>query len=305
MGGRAVRDAVKLKRESYRAFLACGTPKAADGYQQAKRNKALVVTEVAIKHISKNNVLCTHTDDDGRELSAEVAVMLKLDTGTATSVGNSAPVALLDCYQLEKELILVLERPVCAVDLFDYVEEHEGTLQEDEAKVILNRLVDAAIHLQENGIFHRDIKLENILIQTDSNIPRVRLIDFGLSCFHSDDTEFDMYYGTDNHVPLEWLSRYKYKAGHTTVWQMGVVLFEILHKATFRSSSFLRKKLKIKNKLSKDKSNTHIHIYCRDFLKKCFIKETKKRPTLEDLKSHRGSCEIDMTPNLNSRGCSI
>ncbi|XP_051939041.1 uncharacterized protein LOC127612098 [Hippocampus zosterae] len=41
----AVRDAVKLKKESYRAFMACGSPEAADGYRLAKRNAASVVAE--------------------------------------------------------------------------------------------------------------------------------------------------------------------------------------------------------------------------------------------------------------------
>ncbi|CAG5929455.1 unnamed protein product [Menidia menidia] len=41
----AVRDAVRLKKESYRAFLACGTPEAADGYRQSKRHAARVVAE--------------------------------------------------------------------------------------------------------------------------------------------------------------------------------------------------------------------------------------------------------------------
>ena len=41
----AVRDAVKLKKESYRTFLACGTPEAAGRYRQAKRSAAVVVTE--------------------------------------------------------------------------------------------------------------------------------------------------------------------------------------------------------------------------------------------------------------------
>ncbi|KAI3376991.1 hypothetical protein L3Q82_000026 [Scortum barcoo] len=31
-----VRGAVRLKKESYRAWMACETPKAADGYQRAK-----------------------------------------------------------------------------------------------------------------------------------------------------------------------------------------------------------------------------------------------------------------------------
>jgi len=40
-----VRDAVKLKKESYRAWLACGTPEAADGYHQAKWTETRVVVE--------------------------------------------------------------------------------------------------------------------------------------------------------------------------------------------------------------------------------------------------------------------
>ncbi|KAK0148964.1 Craniofacial development protein 2 [Merluccius polli] len=40
-----VRDAVKLKKESYRTFLACGTPEAAGRYRQAKRSAAVAVTE--------------------------------------------------------------------------------------------------------------------------------------------------------------------------------------------------------------------------------------------------------------------
>ncbi|TWW80485.1 R2DM Retrovirus-related Pol polyprotein from type II retrotransposable element [Takifugu flavidus] len=41
----AVRDAVKLKKESYRALLACGTPEAADGYRRAKWSAATAVAE--------------------------------------------------------------------------------------------------------------------------------------------------------------------------------------------------------------------------------------------------------------------
>ncbi|KAK3510172.1 hypothetical protein QTP70_026760 [Hemibagrus guttatus] len=40
-----VRDAVKLKKESYRAWLAWGTPEAAEAYRQDKRTTAVVVSE--------------------------------------------------------------------------------------------------------------------------------------------------------------------------------------------------------------------------------------------------------------------
>ncbi|KAK3543202.1 hypothetical protein QTP70_012298 [Hemibagrus guttatus] len=41
-----VRDAIKLKKESYRAWLARGTPEAAEAYRLAKRTAAVVVSEV-------------------------------------------------------------------------------------------------------------------------------------------------------------------------------------------------------------------------------------------------------------------
>ena len=61
--------------------------------------------------------------------------MLKLAAGAKGSVGASAPVSLLDWYDLGEELILVLERPFPAVDLSEYIKVNGGSLQEEEAKV--------------------------------------------------------------------------------------------------------------------------------------------------------------------------
>ncbi|TMS13889.1 Serine/threonine-protein kinase pim-1, partial [Larimichthys crocea] len=60
---------------------------------------------VAIKHVPNENVFCKHVDNNGKKISVEVAIMLKLAEGT-TGVGTSASVALLDWYDLDKELIL-------------------------------------------------------------------------------------------------------------------------------------------------------------------------------------------------------
>ncbi|XP_072231758.1 serine/threonine-protein kinase pim-1-like [Leuresthes tenuis] len=232
---------------------------------------------VAIKHIPKDKVFCKHKDKNGRQISVEVAVMLKLESSTASSVGHSAPVSLLDWYDLQQELILVLERPMPAEDLANYIEEHGGSLQEDEAKIIIQQLVNAAVHLKQNNIFHRDIKVENILIETGSDVPRLCLIDFGLSFINKKTSKYRTFYGTSAHVPPEWLSSCTYSAGPTTVWQVGVVLFEMLHNKEFRSTNFIRKKLKISSTLSQD---------CLDFLEQCLTKVPKQRPTLEQLLNH-------------------
>uniref|UniRef100_A0A8C2XQT0 non-specific serine/threonine protein kinase n=1 Tax=Cyclopterus lumpus TaxID=8103 RepID=A0A8C2XQT0_CYCLU len=165
---------------------------------------------VAIKHITIDEDLLLHEDSDGNQIPVEVAVLYKLG---AESERHSAHVDLLDWYIVDEKLILVLERPMPAVDLSNYIE------------------TKGAIDLQEKHIFHRDIKPENLLIETCMKAPRVRVIDFGLSCFGGEDDAYDTFYGT--HVPPEWSSREEYKAGPSTVFQIGVVLFFMRHKAAF------------------------------------------------------------------------
>lgn len=62
----------------------------------------------------------------------EVALLLKVKPSAA---GTSATVTLLDWYDLNYELILILERPVPCLDLIDYMNSRESALQEHEAKV--------------------------------------------------------------------------------------------------------------------------------------------------------------------------
>uniref|UniRef100_A0A3B3IHI0 non-specific serine/threonine protein kinase n=1 Tax=Oryzias latipes TaxID=8090 RepID=A0A3B3IHI0_ORYLA len=233
--------------------------------------------DVAIKHVPNKYQYCKHVDEEGRQLSGEVAVMLKLRSGTSHSAGSRAPIALLDWYVLPHELILVLERPMPAVDLQTYVEECRDTFGEKEAKMILKQLVKAAISLQDKKIFHRDIKVENILIDMSSGAPQVRLIDFGVSCFTESHSEYTTFYGTEIHAPPEWWYEHTYSARPTTVWQLGIVLFECLHNKRFNSTKLMEKKLQLRQNLSKD---------CKDFMKQCFIQNPRRRPSLEQILLH-------------------
>ncbi|XP_062340825.1 serine/threonine-protein kinase pim-3-like [Osmerus eperlanus] len=95
---------------------------------------------------------------------------------------DQAAVELLDWYELDQELIIVLERPVPAVELFDYIQERGGYLPEDQAKIILRQLVEAMVNFHSWGVLHRDIKPENLLVETGSAVPRIRVLDFGCCC---------------------------------------------------------------------------------------------------------------------------
>ncbi|XP_008304736.1 serine/threonine-protein kinase pim-1-like, partial [Stegastes partitus] len=233
---------------------------------------------VAIKHISMDKVFYQQRDQNGKLIPVEVAVMKKVGRESVDSEGKSAPVSLLDWYNLHQEVILVQERPVPSHDLFCHIDASGGCLNEEEAKIIMKQLVDAAIHLEKNGVFHRDIKSENILIETGSEVPRVRLIDFGLSCFSERRSSYSVFCGTRDHSPPEWLWFGGYTAGPTTVWQLGVVLFEMVHRSSqFRTIDFLMDRIHIRSTLSEN---------CRDFLEACLAGLPEERPTLEKLKSH-------------------
>lgn len=232
---------------------------------------------VAIKHITKDNIVGEKVSVEGRMLPLEVAIMMRIGREAEAAGKQSAAISLLDHYDLEQELILVLERPDPCVDLFEHIELNGNTLQEKEAKNIFKQLVKAAQELQVAEVFHRDIKIENILIETGSEIPRARLIDFGLSCFAKLDSSLDVHYGTKGQVHPEGHMSLQYKPGPGTVWQLGVVLFEMLQDNAFDTVNYFHKKLPIRESLSKD---------CQNIMRLCLSLEAEKRPSLEQILQH-------------------
>uniref|UniRef100_A0A3B5PZG9 non-specific serine/threonine protein kinase n=1 Tax=Xiphophorus maculatus TaxID=8083 RepID=A0A3B5PZG9_XIPMA len=199
----------------------------------------------------------------------------KLPLRTAT-MPQLAMVSLLDWYDLDQELILVMERPMFAEDLLVYLKECGGCLNEKEAKVSCWMefwCTLEALYLQNVNIFHRDIKVENTLIETTNPVLSHLLMLFRLT----DCLILTLLQGTPEHLPLDWFMHNNYCAEPTTVWQLGVVLFEVVHMMRFNSHSFLKNKLKISKRLSKN---------CQDVLTKCLMVDPVDRPTLEQLLGH-------------------
>uniref|UniRef100_A0A3P9I0T1 non-specific serine/threonine protein kinase n=1 Tax=Oryzias latipes TaxID=8090 RepID=A0A3P9I0T1_ORYLA len=233
---------------------------------------------VAIKHILKCIIPHKKMDDgNGKMVPSEVAIMLKLKDESTHSDGKAAPVALLDWYDIGREIVLVMERPIPCEDLFHYIDTKGGTLQEEEAKIIMTQLIRTAIDLEDRNIFHQDIKTDNILIQTHSNTPQARLIDFGVSCMAEKDSILTRFSGTPINAPPEAFKGFC-SPGSTTVWQLGVVLYETLHyRSDFSTIDFLEGDLMIDSELSEE---------CQDFFQACLNTSEEQRPYLQDLLRH-------------------
>lgn len=95
-----------------------------------------------------------------------------------------------------------------------------------EAKVIFAQLIRALSYCHLNGVAHRDLKLENIVV--DSQL-KVTLIDFGLSeCNLDTHTTSSEHCGSLDYAPPEIIYGKTYSPIKADIWSAGVVLFTLL-----------------------------------------------------------------------------
>lgn len=93
-------------------------------------------------------------------------------------------IKILDYIERHDRYLIIMERPEKSIDLWDYINNH-GPLNENLAKLFFRQIVNTCIHMKTNGVLHRDIKDENILV--DLNTFELKLIDFGAGTFYTND----------------------------------------------------------------------------------------------------------------------
>ncbi|OXB72118.1 UNVERIFIED_CONTAM: hypothetical protein H355_015354, partial [Colinus virginianus] len=102
----------------------------------------------------------------------------------------------------------------------------KGKLSEDEARVLFKQVCSALQHMHSRKIVHRDLKLENILLD---NKGRAKLIDFGFASIMKDGVLCRMRCGTPSYMPPEILMKKEYDGSAADIWSLGVVLYAMLH----------------------------------------------------------------------------
>lgn len=97
---------------------------------------------------------------------------------------------LLEWFETPVSFILILERPDPCINLYMYCRCLQGKVPEAQARTIMQQVVQALRHCHDRGVFHRDIKLDNVLLNTQTF--EVKLIDFGYGYVRKDTpyTEF-------------------------------------------------------------------------------------------------------------------
>ncbi|KTF92995.1 hypothetical protein cypCar_00018315, partial [Cyprinus carpio] len=170
---------------------------------------------------------------------------------TLTILANKGPsvpeiIRLLDWQDHPDHFVMVLECPSLCENLVEFMRRHGGSLDEETVRQIMWQAAPAANMCCLRGVLHRDIKLENLLINRETS--EVELIDFGCgdilrrSPYKSYNDMYDIihFFQIDTEqscctsykllspAGTEYHSRGKYYCRPATVWSLGVLMFTML-----------------------------------------------------------------------------
>ena len=126
--------------------------------------------------------------------------------------------------QTKNHVHLVMDLGI-GLSLASYVKNKPNRCQsEKEAKVIFRQLVDACDYCHKHYIYHRDLKSENILIDSNQHLT---LLDFGFAIKQRTPTKLNLFCGTPNYMPPEIILKKDYYGAPNDVWGLGVLLYRI------------------------------------------------------------------------------
>lgn len=182
-------------------------------------------------------------------------------------------------------------------DVFSFLERYfkhcGGPLDENLTKAITKQLLQGLQFIHKKGIIHRDIKLENLLIEIlNRDEVSVKITDFGMAQYlNPDDDKMNMQAGSSSYIAPEVLS-WGPLTEKSDVWSAAIVTYILMQGAfPFDGNNFDQVYTSIMLKdLNKEWSSakwSHISQDAKDFLNLCFTKDPKMRPSCSDLLNHQ------------------
>jgi MAP/microtubule affinity-regulating kinase len=147
----------------------------------------------------------------------EIEILKKVD--------HNSIVKLFEVIDTSKQILLVMEL-VNGISLLNHLKAKTNRrLDEEEAKIIFKQVLEGVRYLHNKNIFHRDIKLENLIIDENKI---VKIIDFGFATVNPKSKLLNFFCGTPSYMPPEIVQKKDYLGPPTDVWSCGILLYTIL-----------------------------------------------------------------------------
>ena len=226
---------------------------------------------VAIKILNKEIL---HKTPEDYELVKKEMSILKL-------VKHKYIIQLYEILQTPKYIFIVME--YCeGKDFMDYILS-KNYLTESEALKYFQQLINALFYLHSQNIAHRDIKIDNILLDHKKNL---KLIDFGLSTKYRENKLLDQPCGTIVYSAPEVLEGKLYHGMLADIWSSGIVLYGMLcgylpfseENDSINKKNIIEGKFDIPENISPCAKNLLKHILDINPLTRYTLKEIKDHP---------------------------
>jgi MAP/microtubule affinity-regulating kinase len=163
-------------------------------------------------------------------------------------------------------------------------------IEENECKQIFFQIVKGIAHCHSRSICHRDIKLENIIVEETKF---VKIIDFGFGTVISENKLCNFFCGTPSYMPPEIVQKRDYigklylynncLGQYADIWSLGILLYTLLCGAfPFRA---LNEK-ELYSKITKGVYNfpDHMSSSACDLVRRILNLTPAIRPTAEEVK---------------------
>ena len=179
-----------------------------------KVNLALHVASgklVAIKSFNKKNLSSYHSK---KKIKTEIEALSKLNNPFCTQI--------YDSFQTDTHILIVMEY-ICS-DLISFMKKR-GKISEKIAKLIFKQMIKGLKYIHKSNIVHRDIKLDNLLIDLTNTI---KICDFGVSkILKKGDIMYDRC-GTPAYIAPEIIENKGYEGFSCDIWSAGITLYYML-----------------------------------------------------------------------------
>jgi tRNA A-37 threonylcarbamoyl transferase component Bud32 len=150
---------------------------------------------------------------------------VKNETNILKQIDNENVMKLYEVIDTPSNLYLVLEY-INGINLLEILKnEKYHYIKEQRAKKLFLQIVNGISYCHKKNIFHRDIKLENILVLKDDTI---KIIDFGFAVKCNKESFQKLFCGTPSYMPPEILKKEKYIACYSEIWSLGVLFYTML-----------------------------------------------------------------------------
>ena len=219
----------------------------------------------ALKYINtKNNQKLLN------EAKREISILKNLDHPNIEKI--------YEYYEKENDNINIVMELIDGQELFSKLMK-ETRFSEQNTAIIMYQIFSSIKYCHDNGIIHRDIKAENIIVQDEKHL-FVKLIDFG-SCEILTSSKLTSTYkvGSPSYIAPEILNGEEYDYS-VDIWSLGVLMYYLLcgnKPFTGTTEQDIYKEIKTKEVKFKDKIWDNISNEAKNLIKSMLVKNKKKR----------------------------